>query len=167
MPSDITSGVLTLAGTIVGGLITVAGTYGTVSAQRRQVQQARRDQVTDARRQAWVTYLTRLDTFLDHARELVVAMDGDDQGNAIKDLHERYADEWLAFIATNAAVQIAGPKVVAERADALKIAAGNWSDAVDARYQRGKWGRGREDAWEAVTRARSAFVEAIQSDYGP
>ncbi|MET7472024.1 hypothetical protein ACFYON_28915 [Micromonospora sp. NPDC005686] len=114
-----------------------------------------------------MTYLTRLDTFLDHARELVVAMDGDDQGNAIKDLHERYADEWLAFIATNAAVQIAGPKVVAERAGALKIAAGNWSDAVDARYQRGKWGRGREDAWEAVTRARSAFVEATQSDYGP
>ncbi|MCZ7436850.1 hypothetical protein O7598_10640 [Micromonospora sp. WMMC241] len=165
MASDLTSGFLTLAGTVVGGLITFGGTYRTASVQRRQVEQARREQIADARRQTQVSFLTKLDTFLDHARELVLAMDGNDDGAPLRDLHKRYADEWLDFISTNAAVQIAGPKLVAERADALTKAVGTYSDAIDDRYLRGKWGRGREDAWDSVARARNAFLAATQDDY--
>jgi hypothetical protein len=165
MASDLTSGVLTLAGTVVGGAITFGGTYWTSHTQRQQVEQTRRDQVNGLRRQAWVTFLTKLDMFLDHTRELVVAMDGDVGATQLEELHRRYLAEWLEFVPTNAAVEIAGPRSVADRAKVLKTAVGTFSDTVDSRYQSGKWGRGRERAWDAVKAARQAFLEATQKEH--
>lgn len=162
MASDLTSGLLTLAGTLVGGLITFGGTYWNTRVQRWQSRQTRRDQLADCQRQVLVIFLTRLDTFRDHTRELVAALEGAAGAMRCEELHKKYLSEWQELVNSNAAVQIGCPGAVAGKAEALKVAAGKYSDAVDVRKRDGEWPRGSDNARKAVAAARLALLETTQ-----
>ena len=63
----------------MGGAITFSGTYWTTRTERERAEQARRDHLAAARQQTWVVFLTQLENFLDHTRELLEALGGDSE----------------------------------------------------------------------------------------
>jgi hypothetical protein len=160
--SDVLPAIFGLVGAVLGATASAAVTYLNIRGAREQERRARRDRVTDLRREACVSFLTAAESFLDLARALTAELDSSGSTERPEDLHLRYSEAWASFTATSAAVQIAGPAELADVGRRLRKAIGDYSDIVDGRYDAGRWPRCHDDALEAARERRNEFVSAAQ-----
>lgn len=166
VPADIATAVVGAADALIGGGVTSAVTYLNLRTQREQAQRARQDRVIDVRRDAWATFLTRADSFLDHARELTTALAESQSDERIEDV-QRYADEWTQFAASHAAPELAGPAELAWAGKQFRRAVGAVGDACDSWHRDRRRPRGYDAQVETVQRTREEFVATAQRLFDP
>ncbi|MET8354536.1 hypothetical protein [Micromonospora sp. NPDC005206] len=176
MSAEIATGLIGLLGALVGGGATVGVGYLSTRTQRAEAElargheiadaeRARSGQLADARNAAYVLFLTRVDSFLDQARELGDLVDLHPEGDRPTDQYRQYTADWNQLVAANATVQVAGPDVLAHRAQKLRDAVGALSDIIDKRYRSRRWPPGLEAAWERVWSERLDFLQAARQTY--
>ncbi|MFU8874339.1 hypothetical protein [Micromonospora sp. SL4-19] len=177
MTADLAVGAIGLAGALVGGGVTLGVAYLNNRAQRAEAERTRSNQraaaeltrsnqLADARSAACIGFLTRVDSFLNQARELNDLLDlpaGDDR---LVDVHRQYTAEWNQLVASNATVQVAGPDSLAQHAQQLVGAVGELADLIDKRYRNKRWPAGGEAAREEVWKVRLDFIHAARQAYG-
>ncbi|MFG1893455.1 hypothetical protein ACGFIP_05555 [Micromonospora zamorensis] len=176
MTTEITTGLFVLLGALVGGGATFAVGWLSTRTQRAQAEQARGNaladaerarsaQLADARSGAYVVLLTRVDSFLDQARELSDLLNLHPEGEQPTDQHRQYTAEWNQLVAANAVVQVAGPDSLAQRAQALLDAVGLLSEIIDKRYRGRRWPPGLEAGWDRAHKERLDFLQAARQTY--
>ncbi|MEV0805028.1 hypothetical protein [Micromonospora sp. NPDC050200] len=102
---------------------------------------------------------------MDHARELSDLFDLSPIDDRLEAVQRDYAREWTRLVASNAAVQVAGPRTLANAAQDLLRAAGQLADIIDKRRHGQRWPPGLDPAREAVWKERSRFVAVTQQVY--
>ncbi|WFE53632.1 hypothetical protein [Micromonospora sp. WMMD1155] len=176
MTAEIATGLFGLLGAVLGGAATFGVGYLSTRTQRAEAERARShetadaerirsDQLADARSAAYVVYLTRVDMFLDQARELSDLMDLHPEGEQPRDQHQQYAADWHQLVAANATVQVAGPDLLAQRAQRLRDTIGALAEIIDKRYRSRRWPPGLGAGWERVWSERLDFLEAARQTY--
>ncbi|SCF06466.1 hypothetical protein GA0070607_5093 [Micromonospora coriariae] len=174
--TEFTTGLFGLLGALVGGGATFAVGYLSTHTQRAQAEKARGNeladaerarisQLADARSGAYVVLLTRVDSFLDQARELSDLLNLHPEGEQPTDQHRQYTAEWNQLVAANAVVQVAGPDSLAQRAQALLDAVGSLSEIIDKRYRGHRWPPGLEAGWDRARKERLEFLQAARQTY--
>lgn len=164
MNLDIPSAVFGFVGALLGASVSIATTAMSNNAQVRRARQERTGRVADAQREAYITFLSQGDHFLDLARELADLLDaGLHEGDpGADDCFHRYSAEWTKFAVSSAAVQISGPPNVADFAQELKSKIGARGELIDQRYKDGKQWRDNDNTTEAAAKARADFIHQAQ-----
>jgi hypothetical protein len=168
VPPELITGLIGLAGVIVGaGATTITGITAARS-QRLQLAVGRDERQNDVRREACNAFLIRVSAVLDLARELVARLEQTPPIDALDEIHSRYVAEWHDLARAVAAVEIAGPPNLANAASELRLAVGGVADVCDAWYsarQRGPANARRaqfREANAAAQSARQSFIEQAQ-----
>ncbi|QGN48612.1 hypothetical protein GKC29_18450 [Micromonospora sp. WMMC415] len=176
MTPEIATGLFGLLGALVGGGATFGVGYLSSRVQRAHAEQARvnevadaeqarRSQLADARNAAYIVFLSRVDSFLDQARELEELLDLVSTEERPTDQYRQYVAEWNELVTANATVQLAGPEPTAHRAQDLLDAVGTYSEMIDKRYRGQRWPPGLATAWDRARENRLAFLQSARQTY--
>jgi hypothetical protein len=125
------TGLATVAGALIAFVGVVVGNLLTSRGQRARANQ-------QALREAAGAYLSTVDVFLDHARELRSSLEARSPGTAARreQQHQLYLEAWTQLRARLPVLRISGPETIAHAADQLRYTVGAYADALDGWYAR-------------------------------
>ncbi|WP_433295987.1 hypothetical protein ACQPZQ_14825 [Pseudonocardia sp. CA-142604] len=116
----------------------------------------------DALREAAGAYVSAVDVFLDHARELRAVLESGAAGRERREKqHVAYLEAWTQLRARLPVVRISGSESIAWAADQLRYTVGNYADALDSWYARAT----ESDSAQAPSRlahTSEAVVNAVE-----
>ncbi|WP_280198245.1 hypothetical protein [Nocardia cyriacigeorgica] len=137
MPSEVTTGLFTLAGALIGGGGTLLVTLVTTRNQKELAIAARDHHLRDRQYAEHRDHVVRLDRFDEAARALVNALYGRDNEDTLTRLHIEYLDTWTKFTEGHGGPELAGPAELREPLKQLYEAMCDYSNHIDAWWAAG------------------------------
>ncbi|WP_433665846.1 hypothetical protein ACQP06_18825 [Nocardia sp. CA-136227] len=175
MPSDVTTGIFTLAGAFLGSAGTLAVTALTVRTQRALARDARDQTILDRQYADHREYLLRSTRMMEAANAVVaVTHDGDLARNENAGLlHGVYLAQWLSYAEAHSAAHFACPEEILAELTMLHTATMKFGESVDAVWAAAFTGEGHESAlrrWEhedeEVRTKRTAYSTTVVRSFG-
>jgi hypothetical protein len=148
-------------GAIVGAGGAITGQKLGVNQQKRQAEAARSQHNIDVQREAVVMYLSTADLLIAEADELRRVLQVAQLRDLVGVVYPRYYERWSEFVASGAAVVLAGPDTIREPAERLQEGIRAQTDAVDRWYRNRRAPSGDEaydPGLERAQKARAAFA---------
>lgn len=163
----ISTGLLGILGSLLGGWITLKSQRESAQRTYDLAELGRRDSSLDRQRAACAEFMVAIDDFIESARDLWAKQDGTD-AHAIGASYEAHARAWQAVCVALPHFQLAAPVELSDAAVQLKKHAGSYSDELDNRFQHRKWSRTRlETLREELASARHDFMTSAQQALAP
>ena len=159
---DVWGQIVSLVGVALGSAITLTINQANVRAQQREANQSRLENRAAIRRDACVVFLTAADRFIANAAVLSDGLDTHILGSELERAYGGFLDSWHVFEANNASLQITGPKVLSDAAEALRYAVAVYSTALEQRYRNGRTPKGAQQGFDDMYKAKRAFVTRAQ-----
>lgn len=131
MASDVTTGLFTLAGAVIGGGGTFVVSWLTARNQRLLALVARDHHLLDRQYAEHRDHLLRVDRLIEAARMFVDAVTSDQARDALANRHSEYVDLWTKYAEGRGGPELAGPLELLEPLSALHQAVDAYSSALD------------------------------------
>ncbi|TLG17702.1 hypothetical protein FEK35_00575 [Nocardia cyriacigeorgica] len=158
MPSDVTTGLFTLAGALIGGGGTLLVTLVTTRNQKELAITARDHHLRDRQYAEHRDHVVRLDRFDEAARALADAMSERADEDRLARLHAEYLDTWTKFTEGHGGPELAGPAELREPLKQLYEAMCTYSNHVDSWWAAGVRTTRREALSNTCTELRNKML---------
>lgn len=155
MPSEVTTGIFTLAGTLTGACGTLAVSLLTARAQRMLAVIARDHTLLDRQFAEHREYLLRLDRFMEATRALAAALPGNGADDVLDKLYGDYIGTWAPYFEGRGGPELAGPAGLLDALMAMDGAVVAYAVTVD-----GWWALRRQSA-------DAAQIADLQEEFEP
>ncbi|MVU82648.1 hypothetical protein GPX89_36125 [Nocardia sp. ET3-3] len=165
MGSEVVTGLVGVAGALVGGAASFAGTWVNLRSQHRQAVKARREAVQDRRYAAHLEFVKGVDRFCEAARDARSVLDRGMFASAqeLEDAQVEYTKAWTELRELKGAAELAGPPPLSTAVRQVGAAIRDYSSRIDSWYCAALEGLSMPDA-ELVERAESTFGELCRTD---
>jgi len=135
MASDITVGLFSICGVLIGGGATVLTNLINLQTQQRQNSEARKQALLDRRYEAHLAYLNGANLFIDDTRELWWALLYSYPPDRRQKVHDDYMNAWQTYFESKGAAQLAGPPDLVVGLSALDKSISDLANLIDGWYR--------------------------------
>ncbi|MEU1428137.1 hypothetical protein ABZ412_13785 [Nocardia sp. NPDC005746] len=137
MASDVTTGLFTLAGALIGGGGTFAVNWATTRNQRLLALAARDHSILDRQYAEHREYLLRADRVIEATRTVAAALEAGQSGETADRFHTEYLALWPQFSEGRGAPELAGPEELIRPLLGFHAAIADYSNKVDEWWSEG------------------------------
>ncbi|WP_280460428.1 hypothetical protein [Nocardia carnea] len=159
MPSEITTGLFTIAGTLIGSTGVFAANWLSARTQRFQTQATRRHSVLDRQYAEHKDYLAKTDRVINSCDALRDAVAEGADTERLEQLRHEYTEAWTIFGDGRGGPELAGPTQLLDPLGELRTTVIDYVVATDQWWSAGPRVRNREDHTNALNEARTSAME--------
>ncbi|WP_280424887.1 hypothetical protein [Nocardia carnea] len=159
MPSEIATGLFTIAGTLIGSTGVFAANWLTARSQRIQTQATRRHDVLDRQYAEHKEYLAKTDRLINSCDALRDAVAEGAENERLEQLRVEYTEAWTSFGDGRGGPELSGPTQLLDPLGELRTSVIDYVVATDRWWSAGPRVRNREDHINPLNEARVTAME--------